>query len=47
MVHLGKVSTLTAKFLTHLCITFGLTITEEVNSLLTHTIKKITFIIIL
>ena len=35
-VHLSKVCTLTAQFLTHLCITFGLTITEEVNSFLAH-----------
>ena len=38
VVHLSKVSTLTAKFLTHLCVSFGLTITEEVNSFLTHTL---------
>ena len=36
VVHLSKVSALATEFLTHLCITFGLTITEEVNSLLTH-----------
>ena len=35
-VHLGKVCTLTTKFLTHFCITFGLTVTEEVNSFLAH-----------
>ena len=36
VVHLSKVCTLATQFLTHFCITFGLTVTEEVNSFLAH-----------
>ena len=39
-VHFGKVSTLTAKFLSHFSISLGFTVTEEINSFLTHNFKS-------
>ena len=41
VIHLGKVCTLTTQFLTHLCVTFGLSVTEEINSFLTHKINNV------
>ena len=40
-VHLGKVSTLAAEFLSHFCVTFGFTIAKSIDSFLTHIIKFI------
>ena len=37
-VHLGKVCTFTTKFLTHLSVTFGLSVAEEIDSFLCHTV---------
>ena len=36
VVHFSQVGTLASQLFTHLCVTFGLSVTEGVNSLLTH-----------
>ena len=40
-VHLSKVSPLTTKFLTHFCISFGLTVAEKIDSFCTHKSVKL------
>ena len=42
-VHLGKVRTFASERLSHLGITFSLTVTEGINSFLTHSLIKLVF----